>query len=155
VFVSTYKFVLNALPILLPEPIPPRAIPRNRSRLHQLHSRFSSDAENVLQHSESAFADEEDEMELKLAAEQQTRNRSRHARLSMSAQAHQVWVRKKTRRWYSVFAGALAGALGILCEKKGRRTAIAQQMFVRCVLSIRDRHRNAVLTPVQRTARDI
>ena len=57
----------------------------------------------------------------------------RGARLSISAQAHQMWVRKKTRRWYAVVAGALAGGLAILWEKKGRRVGIAQQMFVRCV----------------------
>ena len=77
--------------------------------------------------------DDYDDAEREAAAEQHTRSRSRHARLSMSAQAHQVWIRKKTRRWYSVLAGALAGGLAILCEKKGRRTGIAQQMFVRCV----------------------
>lgn len=55
----------------------------------------------------------------------------RQARLSMSAQAHQVWVRKQTRRWYSVVAGAVAGAVAVSCEKKTRRVAIAQQMFVR------------------------
>jgi len=56
---------------------------------------------------------------------------SRQARLSTSAQAHQVWVRKRTRRWYSVFAGAVAGAVAIMFEKRERRVGIAQQMFVR------------------------
>lgn len=55
----------------------------------------------------------------------------RQARLSVSAQAHQVWARKRTRRWYSVVAGAVAGAVAVSCEKKTRRVAIAQQMFVR------------------------
>lgn len=47
----------------------------------------------------------------------------------------QVWVRKKTRRWHAVVAGAIAGGLAILFErsKGGRRTVIAQQLFVRCV----------------------
>ena len=60
VFVSTYKFVLNALPILLPEPTPPRAIPRmhlrSRSRSH-----LRSDGINFLEPSDSAFAEEDDE----------------------------------------------------------------------------------------------
>lgn len=49
----------------------------------------------------------------------------------MGAQAHVEWTRKKTRRYYSVLAGALAGGLAIMWEKKGRRLGIAQQMFVR------------------------
>lgn len=42
-------------------------------------------------------------------------------------------MRKRTRRWHAAFAGAVAGGLAILCEKKGRRGVIAQQLFVRCV----------------------
>ena len=61
------------------------------------------------------------------------RRADRQARLSISAQAHQVWVRKKTRRWYSIAAGTVAGGLAILCESKNRRVGIAQQMFVRYV----------------------
>lgn len=57
---------------------------------------------------------------------------SRHARLSMSAQAHQVWVWRRTRQWHAILAGALAGAIAIMFEKRGRRVAIAQQLFVRC-----------------------
>lgn len=52
-------------------------------------------------------------------------------RLSLQAQAHQEWVRKRTKRWHAVFAGALAGGLGLLFEKRHRRVAIAQQLFVR------------------------
>lgn len=45
-------------------------------------------------------------------------------------------MRKKTRRWHAVVAGAIAGGLAILFErsKGGRRTVIAQQLFVRFVL---------------------
>jgi len=57
----------------------------------------------------------------------------RRGRLSLTAQAHQVWVRKKTRRWHSVFAGSVAGALAIMFERNENRTGIAQQLFVRCV----------------------
>lgn len=127
-FVSTYKFVLNSLPILLPEPKPPRAIPRH----HRSRSQFRSDHSTSLDAPGSAFADEEEDVD-DLEAQERARNRSRHARLSMSAQAHQVWMRKKTRRWYSILAGALAGGVAILCEDKKRRTGIAQQMFVRYV----------------------
>lgn len=125
-FVSTYKFVLNSLPILLPEPKSPRAIPRH----HRSRSSFRAEHSATLNASADPFDEDEEDID-DIEAQERARNRSRHARLSMSAQAHQVWVRKKTRRWYSVFAGALAGALSIMCEKKERRTGIAQQMFVR------------------------
>ncbi|GJE87260.1 hypothetical protein PsYK624_033430 [Phanerochaete sordida] len=125
VFVSTYKLVLNSLPILLPEPKPPRAIPRHS------RSRSSFRSENgVLSASADPFDDEDEEVD-DLEAQERARNRSRNARLSTNAQAHQVWVRKKARRWYSIVAGVVAGTAGIMCEKKERRTGIAQQMFVR------------------------
>ena len=59
---------------------------------------------------------------------------ARRGRLSLSAAAHQVWVRKKTRRWQSALAGAAAGGVAIMCEREGNRLGVAQQMFVRCVL---------------------
>ena len=122
VFVSSYKFILNSLPILLPEPVPPRARAPQYSRSHSnLHT-------DSIGHN-STFEESEDDVDIE--AQLRSRNRSRHARLSVHAQAHQVWVRKKARRWYAVLAGALAGCLGIQCEKKSRRTGIAQQMFVR------------------------
>jgi hypothetical protein len=40
-------------------------------------------------------------------------------------------VRKKTRRWHSVLAGAVAGAVAISFEKRSRQVVIAQQLFVR------------------------
>ncbi|KAJ7859259.1 hypothetical protein B0H13DRAFT_2237517 [Mycena leptocephala] len=40
-------------------------------------------------------------------------------------------VRKRTRRWHSALAGAIAGGLAILWEKRNRRVIIAQQVFVR------------------------
>jgi hypothetical protein len=58
----------------------------------------------------------------------------REARLSSSAQIHQSWVRKKTRRWHSVLAGAVAGAVAITFEKRSRQIVFAQQLFVRYVL---------------------
>lgn len=127
-FVGLYKLILNALPLVLPSPRPPvipRSISRSRSKFrsdhrHRLHLSEDNDAALVL---------EEDE-----DADVEPRGRflsDRRGRLSISAQAHQMWVRKKTRRWYSVAAGALAGGLAILWEKEGRRVGIAQQMFVR------------------------
>ncbi|KAF9000326.1 hypothetical protein BDQ17DRAFT_1360047 [Cyathus striatus] len=52
-------------------------------------------------------------------------------RLSARAQAQLLLVRKKTRRWHATLAGAIAGGLAIMWEKRSRRGIISQQMFVR------------------------
>jgi hypothetical protein len=103
-FVTIYKATLNALPILLP----------------------------VNEHANlpSPFDDEEEGIEA-LPTLSKVPLSARQPRLSLSAQAHQVWVRKKTRRWHSMFAGALAGGLAVMFEKRSRRVVIAQQLFVR------------------------
>ncbi|EIW76437.1 hypothetical protein CONPUDRAFT_85000 [Coniophora puteana RWD-64-598 SS2] len=123
-FVSIYKALLNALPILFPV----------------------SDLKNGNNHAHaSPFDDEDDEEDESDFADFQAntsptdQNRpvprvmmaQRHARLSSAAQAHQEWVRKKTRRWHSVLAGAVAGGLAVMFEKRSRRITIAQQLFVR------------------------
>ncbi|CCL99910.1 uncharacterized protein FIBRA_01935 [Fibroporia radiculosa] len=133
-FVAVYKFILNALPVLLPHSSPPV----RRSSTHHTRSR------TLLQASlrpsayaspfDSPFSGEElDESlseDIEMATPEVLRG-SRHARLSMSAQAHQVWVWRRTRQWHAILAGALAGAIAIMFEKRGRRVAIAQQLFVR------------------------
>ncbi|KAJ7104424.1 hypothetical protein B0H15DRAFT_896901 [Mycena belliarum] len=113
-FAALYKFMINALPILIPA-IKPR--PRVLS---------------------SAFEDDdEEEMDLPRTVSYPASgpatplHRRRAARLSLSAHAQMVLVRKRTRRWHSALAGALAGSLAILWEKRSRRGVIAQQMFVR------------------------
>jgi len=58
----------------------------------------------------------------------------RKARLSLTKKAQIMLVRKQTRRWHAALAGAVAGGLAIMWEKRTRRGLIAQQMFVRCVL---------------------
>ncbi|KAG1794654.1 uncharacterized protein HD556DRAFT_1236496 [Suillus plorans] len=103
-FVTVYKATLNALPILLP--VNERASPP------------------------SPFEDENEDIEVPPTPFEVPLS-DRQPRLSLSAQAHQVWVRKKTRRWYSMFAGALAGGLAVMFEKRSRRVVIAQQLFVR------------------------
>lgn len=78
---------------------------------------------------------------------QADRSRSREARaetakhalrhpghLSRSTQAaFSLWREKgyEYRRWHATVAGAVAGAMAILFEKKARRLGIAQQLFVR------------------------
>ncbi|KAF8549936.1 hypothetical protein OG21DRAFT_1488152 [Imleria badia] len=103
-FVSLYKAILNALPIVLP--ITPSSPPP---------SPFEEDEEE-----QSGFVTP---LEIPLS--------ERQPRLSLSAQAHQQWVRKKTRRWHAVAAGAIAGGVAIMFEKRSRRLIIAQQLFVR------------------------
>lgn len=58
-------------------------------------------------------------------------NGIRRARLSTTAQAHQSWVKKQSKGWYSLVAGAVAGGASIMFEKRSRRVAIGQQLFVR------------------------
>lgn len=110
-FSSTYKFLINALPILIPSLNPSQAY---------------DDAldEEDLEEGPSAL---HPNTTLKVPLAQ------RSARLSLSAQAQLVLVRKKTRRWHAALAGALAGGIAIMFEKRGRRGVIAQQMFVRWV----------------------
>ncbi|KAJ7634980.1 hypothetical protein FB45DRAFT_910404 [Roridomyces roridus] len=114
-FASVYKFLINALPILFPA-IKPRL----------LSSPFDED--------------EDDDERLNLPRTVSYPNsgttspvlrRRRSARLSLSANAHMALIRKRTRRWHAALAGAIAGSLAILWEKRNRRGVIAQQMFVR------------------------
>ncbi len=55
------------------------------------------------------------------------------ARLSSAAKAHQTWLRKRSARWHSIVAGAVAGGVAISFESLSRRKVIAQQLFVRRV----------------------
>ncbi|KAI5993461.1 hypothetical protein EDD15DRAFT_2387989 [Pisolithus albus] len=103
-FVALYKFTLNALPILLPQPSEPPPSP---------------------------FEDSEDESEPVTPDPVIPSSSQRRVRFSLSAHAQEVWVRKRTHRWHAALAGALAGSLAIMFEKRSRRIAIAQQLFVR------------------------
>ncbi|KAK7044470.1 WD-repeats-region domain-containing protein [Favolaschia claudopus] len=115
-FAAVYKFLLNALPIFIPA-INPRPRP--------LSSPF--------------YEDDEDEEEMDLprtvsypaSGPPTPLHRRRSARLSLSAHAQMALVRKRTRRWHAALAGAIAGSLAIMWEKRSRRVVIAQQMFVR------------------------
>lgn len=125
-FTSLYKFLLNVLPIFIPAINPP---PR---RLYQ-------DLEN----SSPVF---DDDLESGPTAEHPSTTLQvplpklpkRNARLSLSAHAQLALIRKKTRKWHAALAGALAGGLAIMLEKRGRRGVIAQQLFVRYGSSILD-----------------
>ncbi|TCD68617.1 hypothetical protein EIP91_010272 [Steccherinum ochraceum] len=122
-FVGLYKLILNALPILLPKPLPYDAddTPNFRASLRASAPKNLSAPDDPFV--EGSSTDDANMLTVPRA--------SRQARLSTNAQAHQQWVRKKTRRWYSILAGAIAGAVAVGFEKEGRRTTIAQQLFVR------------------------
>ncbi|KAE9408221.1 hypothetical protein BT96DRAFT_27185 [Gymnopus androsaceus JB14] len=124
-FVSIYKFLLNALPFIIPSI---RASQREYP---------------------SAFDEEDDEEEAKDSLPEtvfdvsipptpvnpsnpvMSHQRRRTERFSLSTQAQRILIRKKTKRWHAALAGAIAGGLGVLWETRGRRVTIAQQMFVR------------------------
>ncbi|KAH9042865.1 hypothetical protein EDB84DRAFT_1266717 [Lactarius hengduanensis] len=127
-FVALYRFILNALPILFPANLTLRDNARNL-----FASLFSTEDEQddfVLDDSpvSSLPASPLPRPSLPLHISPGDR---REARLSSSAQVHQIWVRRKTRRWHSVLAGAIAGVIAISFEKRSRRNVIAQQLFVR------------------------
>lgn len=117
--------MLNSLPLLLPPPT--KTMSRSRLR-SQLRSQLSSSTPLA-----SPFDENENDLTEGLLPPNTPYLSDRQARLSTSAQHHQQWVRKRTRRWYSVLAGALAGGISIMFEKRSNRLGIAQQMFVRYV----------------------
>lgn len=110
-FTSLYKFIINALPILIPA-INPRHISKGSSAI-----------------------EEDDEIDLESQMTSKVPLERRTARMSLSKRAQLVLIRKQTRRWHAALAGAVAGGLAIIWEARRRRGVIAQQMFVRCVYS--------------------
>jgi hypothetical protein len=123
-FVALYRFILNALPVLLPANL------SLRENLQKLYASFFSNQDEQ----DDAFA-LDNSPDSSPAPTPPHKYRSpverRDARLSTSAQVHQNWVRRKTRRWHAVLAGAVAGVVAISFEKRSRRNVIAQQLFVR------------------------
>ncbi|KAF9019287.1 hypothetical protein BDZ89DRAFT_322661 [Hymenopellis radicata] len=101
-FTLVYKFLINALPLLFPP----------------AKSKYNS---------QDGECDGPEHTTLEVNGDHHRRS----ARLSLSAHAQQVIVRKKTRRWHAALAGAVAGGLAVLFEKRGRRITIGQQLFVR------------------------
>jgi hypothetical protein len=108
-FTALYKFLLNAFPILIPSMQPSTS---------NLPSPFDEEEKDSPSSPESGLTTP--------GLLQQ-----RAPRLSLSAHAQMVLVRKRTRRWHSALAGAISGGLAVLCEKRSRRAVIAQQLFVR------------------------
>lgn len=106
-FTGLYKFLINALPILFPS-INPRIEDFTKGEVVADGPTLESPMKT---------------MEVKLS--------QRKARLSLSTHAQLLFLRKKTRRWHAALAGAIAGGLAIVLEKRSRRGTIAQQLFVR------------------------
>lgn len=131
-FVALYRIILNAIPLLFPANLP------LRTNLRNLFSRLVATKDE----SDGPFVDDPPSPSSETSLQQTwppayplhiSPGDRREARLSSSAQVHQSWVRKKTRRWHSVLAGAVAGAVAVSFEKRSRQTVIAQQLFVRYV----------------------
>ncbi|KAF8520730.1 hypothetical protein BU17DRAFT_75560 [Hysterangium stoloniferum] len=121
-FVALYKYILNALPLLnlnFNFNLPFHFL--SSSPTHP--TTFHKDDEN------DADTDMNDDVDMGAMRAMRTSHASR--RLSTQAKAHQEWVRKRTKRWHAIVAGAVAGGLSLLFEKKRRRVTIAQQLFVR------------------------
>lgn len=127
---ALYRFILNALPLLFPADIPLRETLRNL--LASLFSTKNEQDDFVVESPDSSSDHSPLPQALSLHISPGER---REARLSSSAQVHQTWVRKKTRQWHSVLAGAVAGAVAVSFEKRSRQSVIAQQLFVRFAVS--------------------
>lgn len=126
-FVAIYKFLLNALPILLPT----SSLPRDSLfHLPKTPGAPSPDLEGG--HTAGLITDSSVTPGGTSAVKDEGRSSvAQPGKLSLQAQVHQIWIRKKTRRWQAVLAGAIAGGIAITFEKKNRRLGVAQQMFVR------------------------
>lgn len=125
-FVYLYKLLLNALPMLFPPPSPAQS-PSSTGLTTSLPVP-SSGTSPALAASTSYHA---------LAASSAAADERRRSkpRLALSERAQRMLVRKKTRRWHAVAAGALASGIAVMFEKQERRATIGQQMFVRYVYS--------------------
>ncbi|KAF8270924.1 hypothetical protein EI94DRAFT_1770597 [Lactarius quietus] len=104
-----YRFILNALPVLFPANV---SLRENLQKLFA--SLFSTQDkqydDDVLDNSPSSTPASSPSPPHRSHVHTPSGDR-REARLSSSAQVHQIWVSKKTRRWHSVLAGAIAASL--------------------------------------------
>ncbi|SRR5258707_6916328 len=125
-FVALYRILLNAFPLLFPANLPFR---QNMRRLTE-----QSESLPPWQVDGSAICDPELDSELDLPRDNLlVEKRTATARLSSAAKTHQTWLRKRSARWHSIVAGAVAGGVAISFESLSRRKVIAQQLFVRRV----------------------
>jgi len=124
-FVALYRVLLNALPLFFHVNAP--LCLNLRSLTKQSESLAMSGPSQV---NGSATCDSElDPPRDNILVDSEKRT----ARLSSAAKAHQTWLRKRSARWHSIVAGAVAGGVAISFERFSRRKVIAQQLFVRRV----------------------
>ncbi|KAH9056355.1 hypothetical protein EDB87DRAFT_1637449 [Lactarius vividus] len=124
-FVAIYRILLNAFPLLFPANVPISLNLRNFSK-RLFSSSDSDDDEDSSAYELSRLA-----MESHSPIDITPAARKKEARLSFVAQAHQTWLRRRSARWHSIVAGAVAGGIAISFENPSRRGGIAQQLFVR------------------------
>ncbi|KAK7445079.1 hypothetical protein VKT23_014941 [Stygiomarasmius scandens] len=123
-FTGLYKFLLNALPLLVPSKHPKEYSDAFEDGDEEDFPGATLDVSIPPTPIDPGHKAQDYMQVPKL-------HRQRTQRLSLSTQAQRILVRKKTKRWHAALAGAIAGGLGIMWEKKGRRVTIAQQLFVR------------------------
>lgn len=120
-FVSLYKLILNALPLYMP----------SKSRREYPSAFLDSDETEGNDTLPMTSFDVPVPPTPGGPLYTKPQRPKRTERLSLSTQAQRILVRKKAKRWYAALAGAIAGGLAVMWEKRGRRITIAQQMFVR------------------------
>ena len=123
-FVAIYRIFLNAFPLLFPANVPMSL------NLHNLTKKLFSSSD--FEAADSAV-DDSSPFEYDSPIEIAPAKEKGEVRLSFVAQAHQTWLRRRSARWHSIVAGAVAGGVAISLESPSRRKVIAQQLFVRQV----------------------
>ena len=121
-FVAIYRILLNSFPLLFPADVPLSLNLRNLTKRLFPSSDFDNSA-----------VDESSPLEYDSPIDITPAKKKGAVRLSFVAQAHQTWLRRRSARWHSVVAGAVAGGIAITLENPSRRKVIAQQLFVRQV----------------------
>jgi hypothetical protein len=119
-FVALYRTLLNSFPLFFPANVPARL------NLHRLAGKLLPPTP----HDDSAI---DESFQFPVESDPLLDNppiRSRNARLSTTAQAHQTWLRQRSARWHSVVAGAVAGGVAISFETLLRQKIIMQQLFI-------------------------
>ncbi|KAI9457944.1 hypothetical protein BJY52DRAFT_1373808 [Lactarius psammicola] len=122
-FVAIYRILLNAFPLLFPADVPIPLNPRNSTKKLFSSSDFEDDP--AIDDLSRLAVESDSPIDITPAA------KKKEARLSSVAQAHQTWLRRRSARWHSIVAGAIAGGIAISFEGPSRRKDIAQQLFVR------------------------
>lgn len=123
-FVAIYRILLNAFPLLFPANVPMSLNLRNLTKKLFSSSDFEA-ADSAVDDSSPLMYDSPIEIA--------PAKKKEEVRLSIVAQVHQTWLRRRSARWHSIVAGAVAGGIAISLENPSRRKVIAQQLFVRQV----------------------